>query len=224
LGTSIWRPSKVKSGQQFDAGMVLVVIAKGSSDQRTRIDSAHVLGLHVVTDPFTAANVATFLPRMADSLDQRDPVDKVIQDRMAESRVDGSGYLAIQNTRPQTIGYGLVDSPVRQLAWIAEKFEAWTDLPIDRDQLLTTISLYWFTGSGATAAQTLYEQAHSSDWGHHPRCPQASRSSARTRPCAGWFRLRPARTGASSSTAGTSRPWRPPWRSADLQTFFGPLS
>lgn len=190
--------------------MVLVVIAKGSSDQRTRIDSAHVLGLHVVTDPFTAANVATFLPRMADSLDERDPVDKVIQDRMAESRVDGSGYLAIQNTRPQTIGYGLVDSPVRQLAWIAEKFEAWTDLPIDRDQLLTTISLYWFTGSGATAAQTLYDQAHSSDWGHHPRCPKASRSSARTRPCAGWFRLRPARTGASSSTAGTSRPWRPP--------------
>lgn len=190
--------------------MVLVVIAKGSSDQRTRIDSAHVLGLRVVTDPFTAANVATFLPRMADSLDERDPVDKVIQDRMAESRVDGSGYLAIQNTRPQTIGYGLVDSPVRQLAWIAEKFEAWTDLPIDRDQLLTTISLYWFTGSGATAAQTLYDQAHSSDWGHHPRCPKASRSSARTRPCAGWFRLRPARTGASSSTAGTSRPWRPP--------------
>jgi hypothetical protein len=57
------------------------------------------------------------------------------------------------------------DSPLLQLAWIAEKVHEWTDLPVDRDQLLTTVSLYWFTGSGATAAHTLYEQAHSSDWG-----------------------------------------------------------
>ncbi len=91
---------------------------------------------------------------------------------MTEFRTDGSGYLAIQNSRPQTIGYGLVDSPLLQLAWIAEKFEAWTDLPIDRDQLLTTVSLYWFTGSGASAAHTLYEQAHSSDWGTPPAVPQ----------------------------------------------------
>src|SRR5262249_20984740 len=92
--------------------------------------------------------------------------------RMEEFTKDGSGYLAIQNTRPQTIGYGLTDSPLLQLAWIAEKFHEWTDLPIDRDQLLTTVSLYWFTGSGATAAHTLYEQAHSSAWGAPPAVPQ----------------------------------------------------
>src|SRR5262249_25748014 len=92
--------------------------------------------------------------------------------RMEEFTKDGSGYLAIQNTRPQTIGYGLTDSPLLQLAWIAEKFHEWTDLPIDRDQLLTTVSLYWFTGSGASAAHTLYEQAHSSDWGPPPSVPQ----------------------------------------------------
>ncbi len=136
------------------------------------LDGEHVTGMHVVTDPLTAANVATFMPGLADRLDPDDPVDKVILERMATFRSDGSGYLAISNSRPQTIGYGLVDSPILQLAWIAEKFEAWTDLPIDRDQLLTTVSLYWFTGSGASAAHTLYEQAHSADWGAPPTVPQ----------------------------------------------------
>jgi hypothetical protein len=65
----------------------------------------------------------------------------------------------------------LADSPP-QLAWIAEKFHEWTGLPIDRDQVVTTVSLYWFTGSGATAAHTLYDQAHSSDWGTPPVVPQ----------------------------------------------------
>ncbi len=136
------------------------------------LDGEHVIGVHVVTDPMTAANVATFIPGLADRLDDNDPVDQLILDRMNAFRTEGSGYLAIQNSRPQTIGYGLVDSPLLQLAWIAEKFEEWTDLPIDRDQLLTTVSLYWFTGSGASAAHTLYEQAHSSDWGAPAAVPQ----------------------------------------------------
>jgi pimeloyl-ACP methyl ester carboxylesterase len=134
-------------------------------------DGAHVIGVHVVTDPLTAANVATFIPGVAERLDAADPIDKLILERMDAFRTEGSGYLAIQQSRPQTIGYGLVDSPLLQLAWIAEKFEEWTDLPIDRDQLLTIVSLYWFTGSGLTAAHTLYDQAHSSDWGA-PSVPQ----------------------------------------------------
>ena len=147
-------------------------IGGGVSGTVAGLDPEHVVGVHVVTDPLTAAAVATFIPGLADRLDENDPVDKVALDRMETFRSDGSGYLAIQNTRPQTLGYGLVDSPLLQLAWIAEKFEAWTDLPIDRDQLLTTVSLYWFTGSGATAAHTLYEQAHSSDWGAPAAAPQ----------------------------------------------------
>ncbi len=136
------------------------------------LDSEHVIGMHVVTDPLTAANVATFIPGMADRLDGSDPVDRLIMDRMEVFRKEGSGYLAIQNSRPQTIGYGLTDSPVLQLAWIAEKVHEWTDLPVDRDQLLTTVSLYWFTGCGATAAHVLYETAHSSDWSAPPVVPQ----------------------------------------------------
>src|SRR4029450_423909 len=144
----------------------------GGSAMVGGLDGEHAIGVHVVTDPLTAANTATFLPGMADRLDENDPVDKLIVDRMDAFRREGSGYLAIQNSRPQTIGYGLVDSPLLQLAWIAEKFEAWTDLPLYRDQIVTRVSLYWFTGSGSTAAHTLYEQAHSSDWGAPPAVPQ----------------------------------------------------
>lgn len=147
-------------------------IGSGVSGMVAALDGEHVIGVHVVTDPLTAANVATFIPGMADGLDPNDPVDQVIMERMRDFETAGSGYLAIQQSRPQTIGYGLVDSPLLQLAWIAEKFESWTDLPIDRDQLLTTVSLYWFTGSGATAAHTLYDQAHSTDWGGPATVPQ----------------------------------------------------
>ena len=147
-------------------------IGAGVSGMVAGLDCDHVIGMHVVTDPLTAAATATFLPGMADRLDRSDPVDKLILDRMDAFRREGSGYLAIQNSRPQTIGYGLADSPLLQLAWIAEKMHEWTDLPVDRDQLLTTVSLYWFTGSGATAAHSLYEQAHSSDWGAPPAVPQ----------------------------------------------------
>ncbi|WP_226367095.1 epoxide hydrolase family protein [Pseudonocardia sp. ICBG162] len=79
-------------------------------------------------------------------------------------REDGTGYLHIQATRPQTIAYGLTDSPVAQLAWIVEKFAEWTDpsyeLPedaVDLDLLLTTVSLYWFNELGWSTAHTLYE-------------------------------------------------------------------
>jgi len=90
---------------------------------------------------------------------------------------EGSGYLAIQNSRPQTIGYGLADSPLLQLAWIAgKKVQEWTDLPVDRDQVLTTVSLYWFYPAPVPrAAHSLYEQAHSSDWGAPPAVPQGLR-------------------------------------------------
>ncbi len=147
-------------------------VGAGVSGMVAGLDAEHVVGCHVVTDPVTAANTATFIPGMADRLDADDPVDRLILERMDAFRNDGSGYLALQQTRPRTIGYGLVDSPVLQLAWIAEKFHEWTHLPIDRDQLLTNVSIYWFTGAGASAAHTLYDQAHASDWGGPADVPQ----------------------------------------------------
>ena len=187
------------------------------------LDGDHVIGVHVVTDPLTAANVATFLPGMAGRLDGSDPVDKLILGRMDAFTKEGAGYLAIQNSPPQTIGYGLADSPLLQLAWIAEKVHEWTDLPVDRDQLLTTVSLYWFTGSGASAAHTLYEQAHSSDWGRRRPSRRASRSSAPTRRSASSSPRR--RAHWSEFPRGKHFPAMeaPAQLAADLQAFFGPL-
>ncbi|WP_327139898.1 epoxide hydrolase family protein [Nocardia sp. NBC_01327] len=200
-------------------------VGSGISAMVAGFDPEHVLGIHVVTDPLTAANVATFLPGMAERLDADDPIDKVILTRMDAFRREGSGYLAIQNSRPQTIGYGLVDSPLLQLAWIAEKFEQWTDLPIDRDQLLTNVSLYWFTGSGATAAHSLYEQSHSTDWGAPSSAPAgfaifgADETVSRLVPHtaqAHWTEFeRGLHFPAMESPAELAR---------DLRAFFGPLS
>jgi pimeloyl-ACP methyl ester carboxylesterase len=188
------------------------------------LDGDHVTGVHVVTDPMTAANTATFLPGMADRLDASDPVDKLILDRMDAFKKEGSGYLAIQNSRPQTIGYGLADSPLLQLAWIAEKFREWTDLPIDCDQLLTTVSLYWFTGSGATAAHTLYEQAHTSGWGPLPAVPPGFAvfgADATVR------KLVPAPPGAHWTEFERGKHFpameAPAQLAADLQAFFRPM-
>ncbi len=74
-----------------------------------------------------------------------------------------SGYAKQQSTRPQTRGYGLVDSPVGQLAWIVEKFWAWTDCDghpenvLSRDELLDNVMLYWVTGSAASSARLYWE-------------------------------------------------------------------
>jgi pimeloyl-ACP methyl ester carboxylesterase len=199
-------------------------IGAGVSGMVASLDGEHVTGMHVVTDPMTAAATATFLPGMAGRLDANEPVDKLILGRMDAFTKEGSGYLAIQNSRPQTIGYGLADSPLLQLAWIAEKVCEWTDLPVDRDQLLTTVSLYWFTGSGASAAHTLYEQAHSSDWGAPPAVPQGfavfgADETVRT--------LVPAPAGAHWTEFPQGRHFpameAPALLAADLQAFFAPL-
>lgn len=77
-----------------------------------------------------------------------------------------SGYAKQQSTRPQTIGYGLVDSPVALAAWIYEKFHGWTDnrgAPEDalsRDQMLDNIMLHWLPATGASAARLYWESMH----------------------------------------------------------------
>jgi epoxide hydrolase len=74
-----------------------------------------------------------------------------------------SGYSKQQSTRPQTLGYGLVDSPAGQAAWILEKFWAWTDCnghpenALGRDELLDNVMLYWLPGAGASSARLYWE-------------------------------------------------------------------
>ncbi|GAA2868942.1 epoxide hydrolase [Pseudonocardia halophobica] len=78
-----------------------------------------------------------------------------------------AAYAKQQATRPQTIGYSLVDSPVGLLAWILDKFAEWTDTEdtpfetISRDRILDDVTLYWLTRTGASAAR-IYSESHNS--------------------------------------------------------------
>jgi len=97
--------------------------------------------------------------------------------RLQHFRDDKMGFNVIQSTRPQTLAYGLHDSPVGQLAWIVEKFKEWTDPAadrpedaVDKDLLLTNVSLYWFTGTAGSSANLYYEAAHDPvAWAPKPR-------------------------------------------------------
>ena len=74
-----------------------------------------------------------------------------------------TGYSTQQKTRPQSIGYGLVDSPAGLAAWVVEKFQAWTDCNghpeniLSRDELLDNLMLYWLPATGASAARLYWE-------------------------------------------------------------------
>jgi pimeloyl-ACP methyl ester carboxylesterase len=142
-------------------------IGAGVCEQLCITGGERVLGSLVVTDP--GAIATDFTP----------PTDHLTgpeQARLAElksARTEDFGYLALQTTRPQSVAYALSDSPVAQLTWIVEKVKEWSDpskpLPedaVDIDQLLTLVSVYWFGGGGAGAANFLYEAMHAPQaWG-----------------------------------------------------------
>ena len=79
--------------------------------------------------------------------------------RLADFRAEASAFFHLQATRPQTLAYGLNDSPVGLLAWIAEKFLEWSHDPagIDRERLLMNVALYWLTGTAGSAARIYAE-------------------------------------------------------------------
>ncbi|GAA4976595.1 epoxide hydrolase [Actinoplanes utahensis] len=96
---------------------------------------------------------------------EMDGLSDAEQSRWQRMQNFNDGYLQCNAKRPQTVGYALTDSPVGQLAWIIEKFKELTDpeegLPeesIDRDRILTDVSIYWLTGTAASAAQIYYEE------------------------------------------------------------------
>ena len=87
--------------------------------------------------------------------------------RFAVYQAQGGGYAEIQRTKPQTLGYGLADSPIGQMAWIVEKFQGWDDggsppdKSFDRDRLLDNVMLYWLNNAGASSAR-LYRESFGS--------------------------------------------------------------
>ncbi len=151
-------------------------IGAGVAGRLASIDPDHVIGVHVSSDQGSAAMVGQYLP-MPDGLGEAE-LARLNEIKQAWS--EEIGYFNLQSTRPQTLAFSLADSPVGQLAWIVEKFKTWTnpaaevpDDAVDRDQLLTNISLYWFTNSGGSSANFYYEGAHRPlDWTSHSDAPQ----------------------------------------------------
>ena len=142
------------------------------SPELGRIDPDHVVGVHV-----NAATVGfiPFGPVDPEELATFTGAEKTRLERLNRFLADMNGYFQIQATRPQTLAYGLTDSPVGQLAWIVEKFKEWTDssaeLPedaVDRDHLLTNVMLYWLTGTAGSSARTYYDNMHAGSWGQQP--------------------------------------------------------
>jgi pimeloyl-ACP methyl ester carboxylesterase len=112
------------------------------------------IGIHLMP-PLVAPDPATF--------DDLTDAEQAAIDALESSAGSGDGYSHEQSTRPQTIGYALVDSPAALCAWIIEKFQAWTDNDGDlssiltRDELLDNLMLYWLPGTGASAARLYWE-------------------------------------------------------------------
>jgi pimeloyl-ACP methyl ester carboxylesterase len=143
------------------------------------IDRERVLAVHTNSDPLAVMGSIDYLPEGAARIESLSEDDRAAVERTRAISQEGSGYLKLQSNRPQTIAYSLNDSPVGQLAWIFENFKEWTDvtaeLPedaVDLDQLLTNVSIYWFAGTGASAARFLYETGHSTEWGAPGTAPQ----------------------------------------------------
>lgn len=138
----------------------------GVAPEIGRVAPDRVLGVHVngTTGP---------MPQLPLSADETASLTD--RERRAVADIEAfmwqqMGYISIQATRPGLIGTMLADSPVAQLAWIMDKFQAWTwpvDEPVfdilDRDTLLANVSLYWFTATAGSAALTVYGQT--SGWG-----------------------------------------------------------
>jgi pimeloyl-ACP methyl ester carboxylesterase len=125
-------------------------------------DATHVAGIHL-TPPLAPPDPATF-----DDLTERERSALASLEHAAES---DSGYSQEQATRPQTIGYALVDSPTALCAWIIEKFQAWTDCDghpekvLTRDELLDNLMLYWLPRAGASSARLYWESiAQVNEW------------------------------------------------------------
>ena len=126
------------------------------SRQIAQVDPGHVVGCHV--------NMMTGGPAGADDdFDDITPLEQQHMDRGKWYMAEDNGYFRIQETRPQTLGTGLNDSPAGLLSWIGEKFHGWTDhdgdplTAVDRDQLLTNVSVYWFTGTINSSTRMYFE-------------------------------------------------------------------
>jgi len=133
------------------------------SDVMARQAPPGLLGIHVNMP-------ATVPPDVAKALNDGDPAPAGLSDKekAAFDKLDtfykkNCGYAAMMVTRPQTVGYGLSDSPAGLAAWMYDKFAQWTysggdpERSLTRDEMLDDITLYWVTNSAISSAQLYWE-------------------------------------------------------------------
>ena len=105
--------------------------------------------------PIVAPDAAT-MQDLSDS-------EKAMLAGLKKYRAEGSAYARQQGTRPQTLGYGLADSPAGQAAWIVEKYQAWMDCDghpenvLTRDELLDQVMMYWLPNAATSSARLYWE-------------------------------------------------------------------
>ncbi len=121
-------------------------------------ETEHCAGIHI--------NMPIVAPD-PDTMDKLTETEQAALADMANYNEWDSGYSKQQSTRPQTLGYGLADSPVGQMAWIVEKFYAWTDCEengkkhpenlLSKDELLDNVMLYWLNNCAASSGRLYWE-------------------------------------------------------------------
>jgi pimeloyl-ACP methyl ester carboxylesterase len=149
--------------------------------QLDQVSAGKAIGVHMATDTDTIVAVASFMGADLSANTVLNDDQKARVGAKFGALPDSMGYIGIQSTRPKTLGYALHDSPIGQLAWIVEKFDAWTNpgkaLPedaVDLDQLLTNVTLYWFGGGGAASANAVYESMKAMGWAPPTDTPQGA--------------------------------------------------
>jgi pimeloyl-ACP methyl ester carboxylesterase len=122
-----------------------------------------LLGIHLNMPAVVPADIARTLAAGDPAPASLSAKERAAFDQLEAFYRDNAAYAAMMNTRPQTIGYSLVDSPVGMAAWMYEKISQWTYSGGDplkvltRDEILDDLSLYWLTGTGASAARIYWE-------------------------------------------------------------------
>jgi pimeloyl-ACP methyl ester carboxylesterase len=118
-------------------------------------DPSRMTGIHLSTPEVS--------PYLGPGSAPLSPLEKAYLEHLDQWDETERGYSAIQSTRPQSLGYGLADSPVGLAAWLVEKWRAWSDCAgdldarIGRDTLLTTITLYWATNSITSSMRDYFD-------------------------------------------------------------------
>lgn len=111
-------------------------------------------------------NMIAIGPAEGRSAAELTPEEKVFLGNMEKFRTNETGYQWIQGTKPQTLAYGLNDSPAGLAAWIIEKFRTWSDCKgevesrFSKDQLLTNVMVYWITQTINSSTRLYYEARH----------------------------------------------------------------